>query len=101
MKMFSEQKKFNYVPPSMTYNKETGDVTIHEVKDEEDSKRKIITTMDEAKKVREELYEELDLDEDGLPNNTPVEDIDVDQHASKVKKLRQGFIDDYDIDPSL
>ena len=52
MKMFSEQKRFNYVPPSMTYNKETGDVTIHEQKDEEDSKRKIITTMDEAKKVR-------------------------------------------------
>ena len=47
------------------------------------------------------MYDELDLDQDGLPNNTPIEDIDVDQHASKVKKLRQGFIDDYDIDPSL
>jgi hypothetical protein len=36
----------------MTYNKETGDVTIHEQKDEEDAKRKIITSIDEAKKVR-------------------------------------------------
>jgi hypothetical protein len=49
MRMFSEQKKFNYVPPKMTYNKETGDVTIHDHVDEEDTKRKIITSLDEAK----------------------------------------------------
>jgi len=99
--MFSEQRKFNYVPPSMTYNKETGDVTIHEQKDEEDSKRKIITSIDEAKKVRQELFDELDLDDEGLPRNTPTEGIDVDLHADKIKKLRRGFIEDYDIDPKL
>lgn len=86
--MFSEHRKFNYIPPSMTYNKETGDVTIIEGKDMEDSKRKIITSVDEAKKVRQELFDELDLDDEGLPRNTPVDEIDLDQHASKVKKLR-------------
>ena len=101
MRMFSEQKKFNYVPPKMTYDKETGDVTIHEQKDDEGSKRKIITSVDEAKKVRQELFDELNLDEDGMPRDTPTENVDIDAHAQKVKKLRQGFIDDYDIDPNL
>ena len=93
MKMFSEQKKFNYTAPNMTYDKDTGDVTIHEAKEDESTKRKIISSVDEAKQTRQELYDELDLDEDGLPRNTSVEDIDIDQHASKVRKLRDGIIE--------
>lgn len=52
MKMFSEHKKFNYTPPNMTYDKETGDVTIHETKKDDDSHRKIISSVDEAKQTR-------------------------------------------------
>ena len=101
MKMFSEQKKFNYVPPNMTYDKETGDVTIHDAVQDESEKRKIISSVDDAKQTRQDLYDELDLDDDGLPRNTNVEDIDIDQHAQKVRKLRDGLIEEYDIDPNL
>ena len=36
-----------------------------------------------------------------MPKDTPLEDIDMDKHAEKIKKIRDKFIDDYDMDPSL
>jgi len=46
LKMFTDHKKFNYEQPRMTYDKETGDVHIHDPK-ENVKKKKIINNVDE------------------------------------------------------
>ena len=66
MKMFTEQAEWNYEQPKMTYDKETGDVTIHKTNSEL-KKRRIIRSFDDAEKMRKDLYKELDLEDDGLP----------------------------------
>ena len=51
MKMFTKEKEWNYEEPHMTYDKETGDVTIHKsVKSQR--KRRIITSFDDVEKMR-------------------------------------------------
>ena len=45
--MFTDHKKFNYEQPRMTYDKATGDVTIHDPKDDIKSNR-IINNIDEV-----------------------------------------------------
>ena len=49
----------------MTYNKESGEVTIHDQQTEKP--KKIIKSMDEALKYKQDLYEELELDDDAMP----------------------------------
>jgi hypothetical protein len=44
--MYTEHKTFNYEQPRMTYDKATGEVTIHDPKDEIKEKR-IINNLDE------------------------------------------------------
>lgn len=48
----------------MTYDKATGDVTIHE---KSQKTKRFIKSFDDVEKMRKELYEENDLDEQGLP----------------------------------
>jgi hypothetical protein len=45
--MFTDHKKFNYEQPRMTYDKTTGDVTIHDPKDDIKQNR-IINNIDEV-----------------------------------------------------
>ena len=46
LKMFTDHKKFNYEQPRMTYDKATGEVTIHDPSEDVVEKR-IINSMDE------------------------------------------------------
>ena len=50
----------------MTYDKETGDVTIHDPS-ENKKKKKIISNVDEVLAQKKALFEEAGLDEDGIP----------------------------------
>jgi hypothetical protein len=50
IQMYTEHKSFNYVQPEMTYDKKTGEVTIHDQKKEKP--KKIIKSMDEALKMK-------------------------------------------------
>lgn len=49
LKMFTKHKEFNYEEPNMTYDKATGNVTIHESKQKN---RRIIKTFDDADNLR-------------------------------------------------
>ena len=60
----------------MSYDKATGNVTIIDPADIK-KKRKIIHSMDEVLRMKEQLYEEFKLDEDALPKGKKIEDIDL------------------------
>lgn len=66
LKMFTDHKTFNYEQPRMTYDKETGDVTIHDP-NENKKKNRIIKNVDEVFAEKKKLLEEVGLDEEGLP----------------------------------
>lgn len=55
----------------MTYDKKTGDVTIHDPKDK--VKEKIVKNYDEVYEQKQKLFQELDLDESGLPKDENVD----------------------------
>lgn len=46
--MLTEQKNFNYEQPKMTYDKETGDVTIHDTIKRNIKDKNIIKSYDEV-----------------------------------------------------
>lgn len=54
-----EQSEFNYEPPKMTYDKKTGDVTIHDPR--AGDKRKIIKTFKELETEKQRLFKEIGL----------------------------------------
>ena len=83
----------------MTYNRETGEVTIKDPS-EDIKKKKIITSHDEVQKQKKELYDELGLDDSGLPLDQSVDE-DVDKYAEKLKYAKNKFKDEYDYDPSI
>ena len=100
--MFTDHKTFNYEQPKMEYNKETGDVTIWDPKDRVVEKKKILNNVDEVMKMKQQLYEELGLGEDGLPKDaTDPKQVDVEDLSQRLKKLRQGYENEHEYDPSL
>ena len=86
----------------MEYNKETGDVTIWDPEDEVVEQKKILNNVDEVFEHKRKLYEELGLDEEGLPKeDTNPENFDIKKLAGKMKKLRTDFMDEFEYDPSM
>jgi len=79
----------------MTYDKATGDVTIHDPKNDVKQNR-IINNIDEAIEEKKKLFEELDLDSEGLPKGP----IEPEELAKKYKKIKESMIEELDIDPS-
>lgn len=71
LKLFTEEKEWNYEKPEMTYDKATGEVTIHE---KEVKEKRIINNLDDYEQSKQDLYKELGLEKDGLPS----EDADLD-----------------------
>ena len=55
LKMFTKEREWNYEQPQMTYDKETGDVTIHTAS-ELLKKKKIIRNFDDVEKMKEQLH---------------------------------------------
>ena len=71
LKLFTEEREWNYEKPEMSYDKATGEVTIHE---KEKKGKKIINNLDEYEQSKQDLYKELGLESDGLPGeNTDTE----------------------------
>ena len=83
----------------MTYNRETGEVTIKDPS-EDIKKKTLIRNNDDVVKQKKELYAELGLDETGKPLDESI-DQDIDQYAEKLKQARKAFIDEYDYDPAI
>jgi len=73
----------------MTYNKESGEVTIHDQQTEKP--KKIIKSMDEALKYKQDLYEELELDDDAMPKGKSHDEVNQDELAKKIMRLRTEF----------
>jgi hypothetical protein len=57
LKMYTEDKDFNYQQPEMIYDKKTGDVKI--IERSKEKKKKIIQTHDDLQQERELLTKEL------------------------------------------
>jgi hypothetical protein len=93
--MFTDHKKFNYEQPRMTYDKTTGDVTIHDPKDDIKQNR-IINNIDEVLEEKQKLFEELELDSEGMPTKP----IDVEELSEKYKIVKKQFEEEYEVDPS-
>ena len=68
----------------MTYDKSTGEVTIHDPKDKE-VKRKYIDNVDDVLNHKQELYKELGLDKDGFPKEQGAENMGADELTEKFK----------------
>lgn len=66
IKMFTKEKEFNYEQPRMTYDKATGEVTIHKTSDKLKT-RKYIRNLDDVETMKAELFKDWELEEDGLP----------------------------------
>ena len=81
----------------MSYNKDTGDVTIHDASSQKKSK-KIISSVDEVFKQKQKLFKEVGLDENGMPKDASISE---DKLAEKLKRMRTEFINEYEYDPNL
>lgn len=105
LRMFSDLRDFDYEPPTMQYDKKTGDIKIIEGgkgaqaagKAAAKSTKKVIGNVDDLEKERAALFKELGLDEQGYSNN-PKEPID--KYADKIKAAQDRMIRDFEIDPS-
>ena len=69
----------------MTYDKETGDVHIHDPS-EDIKEKKIITNIDEVFQMKDKLRKELGLGNDGLPldANEDADNIDIHKLSEKL-----------------
>ena len=79
----------------MTYDKATGDVTIHDP-NEDVQEKKILNNMDEVIEEKQKLFAELGLDSEGLPK----EPIGVEELSEKYKVVKKFFAEEFDMDPS-
>ena len=100
LKMFTEQKTFNYEQPEMTYDKKTGNVTIIDPRDKHKKKKRIITNVDEVEEMKTKLYEELGLDQDGLPTEEDTSKINIEDLGERLKTARNAFKGEFDYDPA-
>jgi hypothetical protein len=90
--MFSELKDFDYEPPTMSYDKKTGEINIVEnlTKAQEaasgsrgkKSTKRLISSVDDLDKEKQALFAEVGLDNDGRPKN---QDESIDKVADKIK----------------
>lgn len=97
--MFTDHSQFNYEQPKMTYDKETGDVTIHDPEDDKKKKR-IINNVDEIEAEKRALFAEAGLDEEGMPLDTNPEDVDPSDLAKRLRKATAALEEEYDFDPT-
>ena len=99
LRMFSDLKDFDYEPPTMQYDKKTGDIKITEGKSAAQSgkPKKVIKSVDDLEKEKKALYAELGLDEQGYSKNPkePIEKV-----AEKIKTAQERMLRDFDIDPT-
>jgi hypothetical protein len=101
LRMFTDHKMFNYERPDMTYDKKTGDVTIIDPRDKV-KKKKIIHNMDEVISMKQKLYDELGLDQDGLPKGTKdPSNVNVHDLSKKLESLRKDMYEEYEVDPNM
>lgn len=97
IKIRAEERKFNYEQPEMTYDKETGDVIIHEKS--ANKKTRIINNYDDLEKEKKALMSELE-EKTGKKQkkgqHAPSEEERTESYAASLKK----FTELYDVDPT-
>lgn len=99
--MFTEHQMFNYEQPTMTYDKETGDVTIHDPMEEKNKKKPIIKSVDEVTAAKKALFEELGLDNDGFPIDKKPSEVNTDDLAQSYIQLDETMKNqNWTMDPS-
>lgn len=69
----------------MTYNKETGDVTIHDVNEDKVAK-KLITGVQEVFDQKKNLFNELNLDETTGLHKEDNEDVNEEELSERLKR---------------
>lgn len=82
LKLYTEHSDYNYEQPTMTYNRETGDVTIHDPT-EKKNRKKIIRSIDETETAKQQLLAELGLDASGFPVDKKPSEVNVEELAEK------------------
>lgn len=95
MKMFTEYKDFDYEPPQMFYDKQSGEIKIKEKHVQET--KKIINNMDDLEREKQALLAEVGLNQEGKPIK---EDEPIDVIAEKIKTVNDRMAKEFDIDPS-
>lgn len=104
LKMFTEQKQFNYEAPEMTYDKKTGNVTIIDPEDRKRNTKKIIKNYSEVEGRRQQLYAELGLDSDGTPKEgVDPSTVNAEELGEKLYNLRtkENEDEELDFDPTM
>lgn len=102
LRMYTELKDFDYEPPTMSYDRKTGDIKITENKtaaQKEAARRegkKVITSVDDLEREKLALYAEEGLDTNGRPLK-PEEGTD--KSAERIRKVQERMMRDFDIDP--
>ena len=100
LRMFTDHKKFNYQRPHMTYDKESGNVTIIDPADEA-IPDKVIDNVDEVFQMKQQLYDELGLDERGMPKDEgELKEENIPKLAEKLKQSRTANREGIDYDPT-
>lgn len=87
LRMYTEQKEFNYEQPEMIYDKKTGDVKI--IDKSKSQKKTIIRNYDDLEKERALLLKEIDQ------KSAKPED-----KVNKMASIEQRFQTEYEVDPS-
>jgi hypothetical protein len=67
VRLFGDEREFNYEQPQMIYDKKTGDVTILDPK--AGKRKKIIKSNKELEIEKQRLYKELGVKEDSELNS--------------------------------
>lgn len=86
IKLRTEDRKFNYEQPEMTYDKTTGDVIIHDKN--ANKKTRIINNLDDLTKEKNALMSELEDKASGKKKNkgpSKSEEEKVDSYAAALK----------------
>ena len=85
----------------MTYDRKTGDVTIHDPLDEKKKKKPIIKSVEEVSAAKKALFEEMGLDLDGFPKDKKPSEVNTDELAQKYVDMKnKSNAMDWKMDPS-
>ena len=97
IRMSTEDRRFNYEQPEMTYDKKTGDVIIHEKNFDE--KSKLISNLGDLEREKRALESELNPPVNKKQKKRGIEASEEEKITKFAEKYKE-FIDDTDVDLS-
>ncbi len=96
LKLYTDLKDFDYQPPNMYYDKESGEIMVKER--EKQKEKKIIKNVDDYNKEKAALMKEIGMDENAEANLGG--DTNEEEFVAQMRLLQKRMVDDYDIDPT-